>query len=178
MGHRGLGLAILHCKEIGKEDLLVAVYLSDLSLIMEHFERVQSEKIELLHPRDFNPSQYTLRTIYVRQRHPAFGRKPKDLGRCAIQLPRTEEQSMTPRRIFLHSNWTMLDGMVITTGPISDGIFGRLMLMCRDGFWFQILLKKFEGLLLATVVTDSKSDQHRFRVQLFLESSKMRQIEL
>ena len=92
VGHRGLGLAILDCTEIGKEDLLVAIYLSDLLLTMEYFERVQSEKFELVNLRDFNPSQYPIRSIFVRQGRPTRVRKLKDLGKCVVKLARIEEQ--------------------------------------------------------------------------------------
>jgi hypothetical protein len=48
MGHRGLGLAILHCTMPGREDLLLGIYLRDVSLTMERFERVWCEKLELI----------------------------------------------------------------------------------------------------------------------------------
>ncbi|RYO90118.1 hypothetical protein DL766_002484 [Monosporascus sp. MC13-8B] len=44
IGRHGLGLAILHCTEIGKEDQLIAIYLRDLSLTMELFERLEDDR--------------------------------------------------------------------------------------------------------------------------------------
>jgi hypothetical protein len=66
-GQPGLGLAILHCAESGKDDRLVAIYVGDLFLTMEYFGRVQCERFELLDLRDFRSSQYSLRRICIRQ---------------------------------------------------------------------------------------------------------------
>ncbi|RFU74992.1 ankyrin repeat-containing [Trichoderma arundinaceum] len=63
VGHRGLGLAILHCAERGKEDLLIAIYLKDVSLTMENFERVWCEKYELINLTRLRPFQYPSRWI-------------------------------------------------------------------------------------------------------------------
>ncbi|KAF8850728.1 putative ankyrin repeat-containing protein [Acephala macrosclerotiorum] len=67
-GHPGLGLAILHCTESGNDDRLIAIYVGDLFLTMEYFERVQCEKFELLDLRDFRSSQYSSRRICIQQR--------------------------------------------------------------------------------------------------------------
>ncbi|CAM6001940.1 unnamed protein product [Sphagnum balticum] len=163
MGHRGLGLAILHCTEIGKEDMLIAIYLRDFSLTMEHFERVRSEKFELLHIRDCSPSQYAVRRICVRQGRPTHVNESKDLGRCVVKLSRIEKHRITPGAIHFHSNWELFDGVPTITEPISDGVFGRLIIVCKDGFWFQVLLNKGGRLLSANVVTNSKSDSASFQ---------------
>jgi hypothetical protein len=55
IGHRGLGLAVLNCIEIGK-DLSIAIYLRDLFLTMDQFGRVQNEKFQLLNLKYLTPS--------------------------------------------------------------------------------------------------------------------------
>jgi ankyrin repeat protein len=64
-GRPGLGLAILHCKERGGEDKLIAIYVRDLFLTMEKFSRVWSEKFETFDRRKFRPSQYPMRRICI-----------------------------------------------------------------------------------------------------------------
>jgi ankyrin repeat protein len=64
-GRQGLGLAILHCKERGGEDKLIAIYVRDLFLTMEQFRRVQSEKFEQFDRRKFRLSQYPMRRICI-----------------------------------------------------------------------------------------------------------------
>ena len=56
MGPQGLGLAILHCKERGREDKPIAIYVKDLFLTMDQFKRVWSEEFEQLNLRKFRPS--------------------------------------------------------------------------------------------------------------------------
>ncbi|KAL4888349.1 ankyrin repeat-containing domain protein [Aspergillus ambiguus] len=65
IGPRGLGLAILHCKERHEEDRLVTIYVKDISLTMERFERVESANLEQVDLKRFRPSQYPVRRICV-----------------------------------------------------------------------------------------------------------------
>ncbi|KAH9213114.1 heterokaryon incompatibility protein-domain-containing protein [Leptodontidium sp. 2 PMI_412] len=78
IGRNGLGLAILHCAEIGKEDQLIAIYLRDLSLTMELFERVRCQDFEQLNLSNFRQSLYPMRGIYIRQRRLASFRASKE----------------------------------------------------------------------------------------------------
>jgi hypothetical protein len=64
-GRQGLGLAILHCKERGGEDKLIAIYVRDLFLTMEQFRRVQSEEFERFDREKFRLSQYPIRRICI-----------------------------------------------------------------------------------------------------------------
>jgi ankyrin repeat protein len=64
-GRRGLGLAILHCKERGGEGKLIAIYVRDLFLTMEKFSRVWSEEFETFDRRKFRLSQYPMRRICI-----------------------------------------------------------------------------------------------------------------
>ncbi|KAK2594850.1 hypothetical protein QQS21_007438 [Conoideocrella luteorostrata] len=79
IGPRGLGLAILNCRERDGKDKPIAIYVRDTSLTMERFERVYSEKFERLDLRKFRPSQYPMRTvcIQIRRRRPI--QKSKDV---------------------------------------------------------------------------------------------------
>jgi hypothetical protein len=79
IGPRGLGLAILHCKERGGEDKPIAIYVKDLFLTMDRFERVWSEEFEQLDLRKFRPSQYAMRRICIQKGHTTRMQKSKGL---------------------------------------------------------------------------------------------------
>ncbi|KAH8586888.1 hypothetical protein B0O99DRAFT_527789, partial [Bisporella sp. PMI_857] len=98
-GRQGLGVAILHCKERGGEDKLISIYVRDLFLTMERFERVQSEEFERLDVRKFRPSQYPMRRMCIQTRHRTRMRKSKDLGICG---------SIAPGEIYLDDTLTNL----------------------------------------------------------------------
>src|SRR3984885_3787830 len=85
IGHKDLGLAFLHCKEDGKVDRWVAIYVRDVSQTKEYFTREHHEKLELLNPRDFSPSQYELRSICIEQGRPAQKRKLENLKKCVVR---------------------------------------------------------------------------------------------
>jgi hypothetical protein len=64
-GCQGLGLAILHYKERGGEDRLIAIYVRDLFLTIEQFQRAQSKEFEQFNQRKFRRSQYPIRRICI-----------------------------------------------------------------------------------------------------------------
>ena len=97
-GHRGLGLAILHCKERGGDDTWIAIYVRDLDMTMERFERVQSEELESLDLRKFGPSEYPVRRICIQMGRMARMRRSRDLGKHA-SLPPEIYPDGTPRKL-------------------------------------------------------------------------------
>ncbi|KJK60961.1 ANK ankyrin repeat protein [Aspergillus parasiticus SU-1] len=83
IGPRGLGLAILHCKEEGEGDRLIALYVRDSKyLTMERFERVHSEGFKQLDLRKYRPSQYPMRQMIIQAGRLARHRKSKGCGKC------------------------------------------------------------------------------------------------
>ncbi|KAI1372320.1 putative ankyrin repeat-containing protein [Hypoxylon crocopeplum] len=78
IGRRGLGLGVIHCVEIGKEDRLIAIYLRDLSLTMDRFERVRCQDFERLSLSTFRQSLYPIRGIYARQQHLLRSKTPRE----------------------------------------------------------------------------------------------------
>lgn len=68
---RGIGLAILHCKEQTDQGnlRLIAIYVKDLSLTMELFMRVESHTLEKVVLKKFRPSQYPVRKICIQVSH-------------------------------------------------------------------------------------------------------------
>ncbi|KAJ4157456.1 hypothetical protein NW754_009099 [Fusarium falciforme] len=68
LGDRGTGLAVLSCTEVGDPDKLVAIYLRDSFLTMEHFERCKSEQFDLINLKKFRPAQYPTRSLCIRLR--------------------------------------------------------------------------------------------------------------
>jgi ankyrin repeat protein len=113
IGHRGFGLAILHCTKLGKEDLLIAIYLRDISLTMERFERVRCGKFELIDLRHFRPSQYPARQICVRQRRLAIVRTQK-YGLETAE-PGSDLKDARP-----NSNWELFDVMLTNFVDVSE----------------------------------------------------------
>ncbi|KAH7114708.1 hypothetical protein B0J13DRAFT_488008, partial [Dactylonectria estremocensis] len=91
-GPRGVGLAILHCRETAEDDKPIAIYVKDLFLTMDQFERVRSEEFERLDLRTFEPSQYPMRRICIRKGHMTRMRKTRmrqsnQLGKCDSNAP-------------------------------------------------------------------------------------------
>ncbi|KAH9224649.1 heterokaryon incompatibility protein-domain-containing protein, partial [Leptodontidium sp. 2 PMI_412] len=90
IGPRMLGLAILQCQEgrqvQGQEAKRIAIYLRDLSLTMDEFERVGSQGFELLDITRFKVSQYPMRRISVRKGGMTRRRKPEDTENLAKQI--------------------------------------------------------------------------------------------
>lgn len=80
-GPRGLGLAILHCKERGVEDRPIAIYVRDIYGTMQTFERVTSQKLEQLDLRKFRSSQYPMRKLCVQTGRMTPTRRSKNLGK-------------------------------------------------------------------------------------------------
>ncbi|KAE8149577.1 ankyrin repeat-containing domain protein [Aspergillus avenaceus] len=79
IGPRGLGLVILHCKEAGEEDRMIALYVRDSKfLTMERFRRVHSEEFKQLDPRKFRTSQYPMREMSIQAGRLTWHRESKD----------------------------------------------------------------------------------------------------
>jgi ankyrin repeat protein len=160
---QGLGLAILHCTVVGKENMRLAIHLRDVFLTKQDFVRVQSSTLELRDLGDINPSQYPLTDLYVRQWRSTRNRKWEDIEKCTIKLEGIGGE-FDPRRTYLHSNWEWRDGLMVTTMELPPkGILGRLLVECRDGTLFQLVLTKSGRHLSAAVhnsfEADSKTDQ-------------------
>jgi len=90
ISHRGLGLAILPCTKLAREDLLLGIFLRDVSLTMERFERAFCGKFELISLRRFQRPQYPTRQICVRQRLLAIARTPKGQKEHGLNSVRTK----------------------------------------------------------------------------------------
>ncbi|KAM0259873.1 hypothetical protein ACHAQJ_003118 [Trichoderma viride] len=115
VGHQGLGLAILHCTERGGEDLLIAIYLRDISLTMESFERVWCENNELIDLTRLRPSQYPSRRINVRQHRPVTARtrnwKRNAKGQFRV-VPQRANVELSLDDLPPDPNWSLFDSTV------------------------------------------------------------------
>jgi hypothetical protein len=156
---QGTGLGILHCTEIGKESMRLAIHLRDVFQIKQDFAREQSSTLELLYLEDINLSEYPLTSLYVRQWRPSRNRKWGDIEKCVIKLEGVEGQEVALRTINLDSNWELHDGLIVTNiAAIPNSTLGRLLIVCKDGNLFQILLKKCGRFLSVDISTSVKSD--------------------
>jgi ankyrin repeat protein len=87
LGDRGTGLAVLSCTEVGDPDKLVAIYLRDSFLTMEHFERCKSEQFDLINLKKFRPAQYPTRSLCIRLR--GWSQRPKAASDEKVQDDRS-----------------------------------------------------------------------------------------
>ena len=88
IGQHGLGFAILHCEDKEGKDQPLAIYLRDIFLTMELFERVRSEEFKMLNLRDFSPSKYPVRRICIQKGRLSRIRKSKGFGKYDTIAPK------------------------------------------------------------------------------------------
>ena len=158
---QGKGLAILHCTEIGKERMRLALYLRDVFLTNEDFVREQSETFRLIDTEDINPSQHPLTSLFIRQWHPARNRSWEGMEKCIVKLAGVDVQDATSRITNFDPNCYLSDGLIVMDmKAISDGLLGRLVVMCKDGNLFQILLSKYGKSLSADISAITTEWQH------------------
>ena len=86
IGRRGLGLAILHCKEIDSQQL-IAIYVRDSSLRMYQLDRVWTEKLVNVDLTSLWPVSCPIRSICLRNRRTARTWKRQGLGQSHIIEP-------------------------------------------------------------------------------------------
>lgn len=97
-GYPGLGLAILPCKENHVGDEPIAIYVRDLELTMERFQRVETEKFELFDLKRYRPSQYPFRRMCIQIGRTTRMRKSNELG----------NYENIPLKLYTHSELTRL----------------------------------------------------------------------
>ncbi|XHG04143.1 hypothetical protein AWENTII_007424 [Aspergillus wentii] len=85
LGCQGLGLAVLHCTRIGNESQWLAIYLRDMNLTMESFQRTWSETFELIDLQRLRPVQFPLRRICVQQRRLAMSGRQMDPQKSSLR---------------------------------------------------------------------------------------------
>jgi ankyrin repeat protein len=173
-GQQGKGLAILHCAEIGKERTRLALHLRDVFLTNEDFVRDQSTTLGLIDLEDINPSEYPLTSLYVRQWHPMRNRN-WELQKCVVKLAGVDAHEASSRVANFDPNCDLSDGLIIMNmATISDGLLGRLVVICKDGTVFQLLLSKYRGSLSADIST-STTDLQRIQNRNVLEKAQNEQ---
>lgn len=143
----GSGLAILHCTEVGKERMRLAIHLRDIFLTNKDFEREKGSMLEVLDLEDI--MQYPPADLYVRQWRSTRDRKWgnleqwENMEKCAIKFEGVGKEEVALHTTYLHSNWELHDGMIISTIELPpEGILGQLLVTCKDGNSFQVVVKK------------------------------------
>ncbi|CZR67067.1 uncharacterized protein PAC_16966 [Phialocephala subalpina] len=160
-GQQGRGLAILHCTEIRKERMRLALHLRDVFLTNEDFVREQSTTLKLIDMEDINPSQHPLTSLYVRQWHPTRNRNWEGMEKCVLKLAGIDAQEAASRITKFDSNCDLSDGLIVMNmKAVPDGLLGRLVVLCRDGNLFQILLSKYGKSLSADISASTTDLQH------------------
>ncbi|KAL7943509.1 ankyrin repeat-containing domain protein [Trichoderma barbatum] len=139
VGHQGLGLAILHCTERKtKGHTFIAIYLKDVSLTMENFERVWCERYELFDPMPFRTSQRPQRWITVRQHRPVAMRTRNRHQKGKASISPLGETPLTSRD---DPDWGLFDAAInfangsSTPPPVNwnDGEQPSLIQMAKEG---------------------------------------------
>jgi len=86
------------------------------------------------------------------------------MEKCVIKLEGVGGEEVTLYTIYLHSNWELYDGMMITTIALPPkGILGRLLVICKDRNSFQVVLRKYRRFLSADIHTSLKADSKAFK---------------
>jgi ankyrin repeat protein len=156
----GKGLAILHCTETGKERMRLALHLKDVFLRNEDFVREQSTTLELVNMENIDLSQHPLTSLYVRQWHPTRNKNWGGMEKCVVKLEGVDAKEAASHITNFDSNCNLSDGLIIINmKAISDGLLGRLAVMCKDGNIFQILLSK-HGRSLSAIISSTTDLQH------------------
>lgn len=148
-GEEAVGLAVLICKDRRKKDMLVGVYLRDVSLAMRHFERVQCEKLEFVNPKLFSPLIYPARQTYVR------GGRPKRAGVVAERPEICEIDSqamMHTDGVSCDETWDLSNGIISAVVPTTNRVFGRILVLAADGVLFRAMLKRMGRGLSADII--------------------------
>ncbi|KAH8595322.1 hypothetical protein B0O99DRAFT_672145 [Bisporella sp. PMI_857] len=156
--------AILQCTEKGKENKRFAIYLKDILLNNKDFVRVKSTELELINVDSSDPSKYPSKTLYIRQWLPIYNQKRGNTSTCEIKLGNMAEEGVasyiTNRNPYCELATNQITMNIL---DIPDGIFGRLFIVCYDGNFFQVLLKKYKGSIfveIATTITSSTDKGH------------------
>lgn len=151
---RESGLAILDCTETGKENKRLAVHLRDVYLTKQEFTREENSKLELVDIGNGLPD-YPLTELYVRQQRSTHNNQKGNATMCGIKLEGVEKGEIAARTFHLHSGWSLHNGMMMTTmAHAVDDKLGRLLVLCKDGASFQVLVKK-RGRVVSTEVSSS-----------------------
>jgi hypothetical protein len=146
----GSGLAILHCTEVGKERMRLAIHLRDIFLTNEDFEREQGSILEVLDLEDV--MQCPPADLYVRQWRSTRNRKWENMEKCAIKFEGVGKEEAALHITYLNSNWELHGGMIISTIELPpEGILGQLLVTCKDGNSFQVVVKKCGRALSADI---------------------------
>ena len=143
-----------------------AIHLRDIFLTNEDFVRERSSTLELLSLGNSDLKQYPLTDLHIRQWRSACHRKWGNVEKCAIKYEGLEGQEVKSRNIYVHHNWELCDdGQIVTTMVLPfNGILGRLLVTCKDGNSFQVLLKKDRRFLLADIDESLKVDDQSHNV--------------
>jgi hypothetical protein len=80
------------------------------------------------------------------------------MEKCVVKLAGVDAQEAASRIANFDSNCDLSDGLIIMNmAAISDGLLGRLLVLCKDGNIFQILLSKY-GRSLSADISVSTTD--------------------
>ncbi|KAL2821664.1 hypothetical protein BJX63DRAFT_427663 [Aspergillus granulosus] len=149
---RGSGLAILDCTRIGKENKRLVIHLKDVFRTKQDFTREGGSELELLDLGDINTSQYPRKDLYVRHWRSTRNRKRGNTEKCAISFKGLGKKEVALSTVYLDSNLKIYDELIVTTVDLpTDGIIGRLLIIYNDGNSFQLVLMRYQGLLLVDI---------------------------
>jgi hypothetical protein len=133
-------VGILSCTRLGKENMRLAIYLQDETLANEDFIRCKTSRLPLIALKRGSLTHYPLTDLYVKQWRSADLSNRGAAEKCAIKF---EGQDVASRQIYIHPSWELHDdGQIVSTTALPYvGTFGRLLVICKNGNSFQVLLR-------------------------------------
>ncbi|GAB1317176.1 hypothetical protein MFIFM68171_07386 [Madurella fahalii] len=155
-GHQGLHLAILPDVQCESTSRKIALYIRAKSQAKDYFERERSDSLEFLDLTERSWSNTSAKRICVRNdRLTRNGKQRNNPERCEVKLVGMYND-ITQHQVHLQSIWTpSSDGVLLSTAiPTSDGIFGGLLVVCKDGTWFQVRLESKRQRLSVSIETE------------------------
>jgi ankyrin repeat protein len=160
-GQQGKGLAVLQCTEIGKETMRLAIHLRDVFLTKEDFVREKSTALAIVDIENVNNLHHSLTSLYVRQWHSTRNKNWEGMEKCVVKLGGVDAKVATFRISNFDSNCDLSDGLItMNMKAIPDGVLGRLVVVCKDGNIFQVLLSKHGNSLSADISASTTDIQH------------------
>lgn len=98
----GLGLAVLQCREIGKGDTSVAIFVHDPSLTLERVKRVHCDDLLNIDLKKYRRYQYRMTRMCIQAGRMTRSQTPRDSEAYNISLPIEIYPKTTPMQIM---NW-------------------------------------------------------------------------
>jgi hypothetical protein len=165
--------AILPCKEQGKGDIYMAIYVTPVQVYdrpteSDWYFRAHCDKLELVKVENLKKSPFGEKMICIRHGNPPVTRKQLSHGGCALALDGLGAFTVDLNTIHLSPGWG-IKGNYLTApyaglGPLGSlgQLLARLVFICKDGVLLQLTLRIFPSGLRVNTVVGGESDSSQW----------------